>query len=75
MRRSRSPKSRSWICGHVGIITAEQQRAEIYVAQTKVHVTNPAHHPYRVELRRFSKVSPRRQKRHIVLCTREEEDE
>jgi hypothetical protein len=43
---------------HVGIITDEQQPGEIYVAQTKVHVTNPAHHPYRVEYLRFEPDSP-----------------
>jgi hypothetical protein len=43
---------------HVGFITDERQPDEIYVAQTKVHVTNPAHHPYRVEYLRFEPDSP-----------------
>jgi hypothetical protein len=43
---------------HVGIITDEQQQGEIYVAQTKVFVTNPIHHPYRVEYLRFEPDSP-----------------
>ena len=43
---------------HVGIITDEQQPGEIFVAQTKVYVTNPAHHPYRVEYLRFEPDSP-----------------
>ena len=43
---------------HVGIITDEQQQGEIYVAQTKVFVTNPIHHPYRVEYLRFMLNSP-----------------
>src|SRR5215831_116752 len=43
---------------HVGIITDEQQPGEIYVAQTKVYVTNPIHHPYRVEYLRFEPDSP-----------------
>jgi hypothetical protein len=43
---------------HVGVITDEQQPGEIYVAQTKVHVTNPVNHPYRVEYLRFEPDSP-----------------
>lgn len=43
---------------HVGIITDEPQPGEIYVAATKVHVTNPAGHPYRVEYLRFEPDSP-----------------
>src|SRR5438552_13636037 len=43
---------------HVGVITDRVQPGEIYVAQTKVHVTNPAHHPYRVEYLRFEPDSP-----------------
>lgn len=43
---------------HVGVITDEPQPREIYVAETKVHVTNPADHPYRVEYLRFESDSP-----------------
>src|SRR4051794_20133732 len=43
---------------HVGVITDERQPGEIYVAATKVHVTNPADHPYRVEYVRFEPDSP-----------------
>jgi hypothetical protein len=43
---------------HVGIITDEVQPGEIYVAATKVHVTNPSGHPYRVEFLRFEPDSP-----------------
>ena len=43
---------------HVGVITDERQPGEIYVAQTRVHVTNPADHPYRVEYLRFEPDSP-----------------
>src|SRR5262249_54419346 len=43
---------------HVGIITDQVQSGEIYVAQTRVHVTNPADHPYRVEYLRFEPDSP-----------------
>jgi hypothetical protein len=43
---------------HVGVITDDVQPGEIYVAQTKVYVTNPADHPYRVEYLRFEPDSP-----------------
>ena len=43
---------------HVGVITDERQPGEIYVAETKVHVTNPVEHPYRVEHLRFEPDSP-----------------
>jgi hypothetical protein len=43
---------------HVGVITDQAQPGEIYVAETKVHVTNPADHPYRVEYLRFEPDSP-----------------
>ena len=38
---------------HVGVITDQPQPGELYVAETKVHVTNPAYHPYRIEYLRF----------------------
>ena len=43
---------------HVGVITDQVQPGEIFVAETKVHVTNPADHPYRVEYLRFEPDSP-----------------
>src|SRR5262249_24173623 len=43
---------------HVGVITDVVQPGEIYVAETKVHVTNPAAHPYRIEYLRFEPDSP-----------------
>jgi hypothetical protein len=43
---------------HVGIITDREQPGEIYVAATKVHVTNPSAHPYRIEHLRFEPDSP-----------------
>jgi hypothetical protein len=43
---------------HVGVITDEPQPGELYVAETKVHVTNPNHHSYRVEYLRFEPDSP-----------------
>jgi hypothetical protein len=43
---------------HVGIITDAVQPGEIYVAETKVHVTNPNDHPYRIEFLRFEPDSP-----------------
>jgi hypothetical protein len=43
---------------HVGVITDQVQPGEIYVAATRVHVTNPVVHPYRVEYLRFDSDSP-----------------
>jgi hypothetical protein len=43
---------------HVGVITDEPQPAEIYVEATKVHVTNPNDHPYRIEYLRFEPDTP-----------------
>ncbi len=43
---------------HVGVITDQVQPGEIFVAETGVHVTNPADHPYRVEYLRFEPDSP-----------------
>ncbi len=43
---------------HVGVITDQVQPGEIDAAETKVHVTNPADHPYRVEYLRFEPDSP-----------------
>ena len=43
---------------HVGVITDEEQPGEIYVPATKVHVTNPNDHPYRIEYLRFEPDSP-----------------
>src|SRR3954468_4256487 len=43
---------------HVGVISDKARPGEIYVAETRVHVTNPADHPYRVEYLRFEPDSP-----------------
>src|SRR5947209_8685158 len=43
---------------HVGVITDQPQPGEIYVAETKVHVTNPNDHKYRIEYLRFEPDSP-----------------
>ncbi len=43
---------------HVGIPTDEKQSGEMYVAATKVWVTDPARHPYKVEYLRFEPDSP-----------------
>jgi hypothetical protein len=40
------------------VITDDPQPDEIYVPETKVHVTNPSQHPYRVEYLRFEPDSP-----------------
>ena len=43
---------------HVGLPTEDVQPGEEYVAETKVHVTSPLDHPYRVEYLRFEADSP-----------------
>ena len=43
---------------HMGLPTDERQRGEVYVSETKVWVTNPDEHPYRVEFLRFEPDSP-----------------
>jgi hypothetical protein len=43
---------------HVGVITDDVQPGEIYVPATKVFVTNPNDHPYRIEYLRFESDSP-----------------
>ena len=43
---------------HVGLPTQEPQQNESYVSDTKVWVTDPAAHPYRVEFLRFEDDSP-----------------
>lgn len=43
---------------HVGIPADEQHPEEMYVPATKVWVTDPARHPYRVEYLRFEPDSP-----------------
>jgi len=43
---------------HVGVITDDPQPDEIYVEETKVSVTNPNAHPYKIEYLRFEPDSP-----------------
>lgn len=43
---------------HVGLPTDTKQEGEMYVEQTKVWVTDPAAHPYKVEYLRFEPDSP-----------------
>ena len=43
---------------HIGLPTDESQPGERYVEDTKVWVTDPADHPYRVEFLRFEPDSP-----------------
>lgn len=43
---------------HTGVITDERQPGEIYIAATKVWVTNPEMSPYRIEFLRFEPDSP-----------------
>ena len=43
---------------HIGLPTDERQAGEAYVEDTKVWVTRPEDHPYRVEYLRFEADSP-----------------
>lgn len=43
---------------HTGVITDQKQAGEVYVEATKVWVTNPDKHPYRIEFLRFEPDSP-----------------
>jgi len=43
---------------HIGLPTEEKQPNEVYVADTKVWVTSPDDHPYRVEYLRYEPDSP-----------------
>ena len=43
---------------HIGLPTDESQAGETYVAETKVWVTRPEDHPYRIEFLRFEADSP-----------------
>ncbi|WP_417380364.1 VOC family protein [Gimesia sp.] len=43
---------------HVGVITDDPQPDEIYVPETKVYVTNPNEHPYKIEYLRFEADTP-----------------
>ena len=43
---------------HIGLPTDEPQPGETYVEETKVWVTRPENHPYRIEYLRFEPDSP-----------------
>ncbi len=43
---------------HMGLPTDEKQPREMYVPATKVWVTDPADHPYRVEFLRYEPDTP-----------------
>ncbi|MGI8783916.1 MAG: hypothetical protein ACR2L2_09760 [Acidobacteriota bacterium] len=43
---------------HTGVITDIPQSGEVYVEATKVWITNPDDHPYRIEFLRFESDSP-----------------
>lgn len=43
---------------HIGLPTDAPQPDEVYVAATKVWVTDPENHPYRVETLRYEADSP-----------------
>jgi hypothetical protein len=46
------------IFDHVGLPVDERQPGELYVKETKVWVTDPQKHPYRVEWLRYEPDSP-----------------
>ena len=43
---------------HMGLPTDDKQENEVYVEATKVWVTDPENHPYRVEFLRYETDSP-----------------
>ena len=43
---------------HVGVPTTEKQPGEMWVAETRVWVTDPMQHPHRVEWLRYEPDSP-----------------
>ena len=43
---------------HVGVVTDDRQAEEMYVPATKVWVTNPAAHRYKIEYLRYEPDSP-----------------
>jgi hypothetical protein len=43
---------------HIGLPTAESHAGEYFVSETRVWVTDPRKHPYRVEYLRFEPDSP-----------------
>lgn len=43
---------------HIGLPTNESQPGEYFVEETKVWVTDPRQHPYKVEFLRFEQDSP-----------------
>jgi hypothetical protein len=43
---------------HVGVPTGDKQLDEMYVEETKVWVTDPLRHPYRIEYLRFEADTP-----------------
>lgn len=55
---------------HIGLPTEDRQPEETYVQETRVWVTDPADHPYRVEFLRYEADSPvtgpLREKAHVA---------
>ena len=43
---------------HIGLITDEKKKGEIWIEKTKVWVTDPKKHPFRIEWLRFREDSP-----------------
>jgi len=46
------------IFDHVGVPTTEKQPGEVFVAETRVWITDPARHPNRIEYLRYEPDSP-----------------
>lgn len=51
-------RGRTMIFDHVGLIATEVKPGEVWVEATKVWVTDPGNHPYRVEWLRYAPDSP-----------------
>lgn len=51
-------KNMTKVFHHIGLPTPDRQPDEVYVEDTKVWVTDPADHPYRIEFLRYEEDSP-----------------
>jgi len=56
---------------HIGVSTTEEHEDEMYVEETKVHVTDPGDHPDNIEFLRWEPDSPveneAREKQHVAF--------
>lgn len=64
---------------HIGVPTSDQKSDEMYVEETKVHVTDPTDHPYNIEFLRYEPDSPVtgpvREQQHIAFRVDDLDDE